>query len=461
MHLRSLRVRNVKLLRDVSLSFTREDGSPRMWTVLVGENRLCKTTLLQAIAAAASGRDRGSQLVSDVVASWPDLRNPSIIAIDAEFGFSKERDDRRTYPGYVMNWVHTPVDPRGGGTNGYPEFLDRPTADPGQSPPQLKSSLSLGPKQRVFEGSSAYLGVKGANDPLGEARSRGLSDWFVAGYGPARPLSKVGATSRPTDASLDRLRPLFGERPIATGFIDLFDQDMRLAFAKILQTVLIQGGLLPHITGLELRGRGGVRTSKDLEEAQRFEMDIVDSRGEPIRVPALWLSHGYQSVIAWLSDLVGQVLLEAGAPVEADKMEGIVLVDEIDLHLHPVWQVNLIPALKKVFPALQFVVTTHSPMVLPGLAADEVWMLSSDPAGSVLVTGSSHTPQLLTGSELYADFFGIKDLYPHELGNKLKRYGRLANDPTRSAEEEAELPALRAELEMAGVAPDWQPVPRE
>ena len=58
MYLRELGVRSVKLLRDVHIPFTRPDGSPRMWTVFVGENRLCKTTLLQCIAAAANGRDR-------------------------------------------------------------------------------------------------------------------------------------------------------------------------------------------------------------------------------------------------------------------------------------------------------------------------------------------------------------------------------------------------------------------
>lgn len=81
-------VRNVKLLRDVTIDFVGANGRPRMWTVFVGENRLCKTTLLQTIAAAASGVDRGTQLVTDVVTSWPDLRNPVPLSIESEFGFS-------------------------------------------------------------------------------------------------------------------------------------------------------------------------------------------------------------------------------------------------------------------------------------------------------------------------------------------------------------------------------------
>src|SRR5262249_34171309 len=155
--------------------------------------------------------------------------------------------------------------------------------------------------------------------------------------------------------------------------------------------VFVGGGLLPHVTGLDLRGRGGIRSARDLVDAQRFEMDMFDAQGKPIRVPATWLSQGYQSLIAWLAGLGGQMLLEAGEPVDAADMEGTVLVDEIDLHLHPTWQVRLVPALKRVFPRLQFISTTHSPMVLPALAAEEIILLSQDAEGSVIARPSSQS----------------------------------------------------------------------
>src|SRR6186997_2451686 len=100
MYVRNLHVRNVKLLRDVEIDFTGANGQPRMWTVFVGENRLCKTTLLQTIAAAACGADRGTQLVTDVIASWPDLRAPKPLSIDATFGFGADRNKHRVYPGW-------------------------------------------------------------------------------------------------------------------------------------------------------------------------------------------------------------------------------------------------------------------------------------------------------------------------------------------------------------------------
>lgn len=435
MYLRHLKVRNVKLLHDVEVNFVGPNGRPRMWTVFVGENRLCKTTLLQTIAAAASGVDRGTQLVTDVIASWPDLRNPVPLTVEADFGFSEARHKRRAYPGRDTNL---------------------------KTVPRLRSNLSLEPDKRVFGGSSAYLDESTlVPDPLTTARSQDLPNWFVAGYGPSRLLPSAGKSARSIDPTLDRLRPLFGENLIGTGFIELLGEDKGRLFAKILQSVFVAGELLPHVTALELRGRGGVRSSKDLVEAQRFEMDLLDARGQRIRVPATWLSQGYQSLISWLADFVGQIVLEASETRDAADMEGIVLVDEIDVHLHPTWQVRLIPALKKVFPRLQFIATTHSPMVLPALEAEEVYLLSQDAGGNVTAKPSEQSPALMTGSELYDTFFEIRKLYPNPLGDKLHRYGYLATDPTRSDEEDAAMLALRQELDAAGVTFDWEPVARE
>ncbi len=436
MYLRHLHVSNVKLLRDVDLDFMGADGRPRMWTVFVGENRLCKTTLLQTIAAAACGPDRGTQLVTDVVASWPDLRNPTPLCVDATFGFSETRHGRRSYPG-----------------------RSRPSA----KPPQLRSHLELEPDKRVFSGGSGFEDEPATEvtDPLTEARSKDLPDWFVAGYGPSRLLRSSGMVARQSDPTLDRLRSLFGASLIGTGFIEILGEDLGRAFAKVLQSVFVAGGLLPHVTNLELRGRGGIRSTKDLVEAQRFEMDLLDTGGKRIRVPATWLSQGYQTLIAWLADVVGQILLEAGEPVDAAEMEGIVLVDEIDLHLHPTWQLRLIPALKQVFPRLQFIATTHSAMVLPALAAEEIILLSQDDEGSVVATPSGQSPALLTGSELFDAFFAIHALHPTALGEKTHRYGRLATDPTRTAAEDLAMTALRAELAASGIEFDWDPVARE
>lgn len=93
--------------------------------------------------------------------------------------------------------------------------------------------------------------------------------------------------------------------------------------------------------------------------------------------------------------------------VDPSEMSGLVLIDEIDLHLHPSWQAELVPKLKKVFPRMQFVVTTRSPLVLPGFAKDEIVRLGRNRDGDVITRKTGESPALMTGSELYEEFFGI------------------------------------------------------
>lgn len=162
-----------------------------------------------------------------------------------------------------------------------------------------------------------------------------------------------------------------------------------------------------------------------------------------------------------MADLVGQILWEGRGPVPAEEMEGIVLVDEIDLHLHPAWQVVLVRALKKVFPRLQFIATTHSPMVLPCLKREELFILKADADGNIRAHQAEESPALMTASGIYAKFFGLEEIFPNEIGEALWRYRYLAADPTRSDEEDKETQTLRQKLVNAGIDPGPGPVQRE
>lgn len=209
---------------------------------------------------------------------------------------------------------------------------------------------------------------------------------------------------------MSRTEPLFDRGPIvATGFADQLEHELALDYAKLLKRALVSSGLLPKISNLVLSGRGGVTQSKTLVEANRFSMR---TGGTSVSLPATWLSQGYQAMVAWIADLIGQVVLTHDKAIPLDQMHGLVLVDEIDLFVHPRWQLELIPTLKRVFPRVQFVVTTHSPMVLPGLDREEVFVLGQDGRGNIVAEQASTSPKLLSGSEIYDLFFGIHDLYP-------------------------------------------------
>ena len=257
------------------------------------------------------------------------------------------------------------------------------------------------------------------------------------------------------------MEPLFDRGPIiATGFADLLETEHQKAeYRKSLKQALLNNPkILPKVSGMELRGRKGSSNGNGLIDGDRFSFGT----GQPaVDIPATWLSQGYQGTIAWIADLIGQMFWDAKGPVDLAEMEGLVLIDEIDLHLHPTWQVHLIEALKTTFPRLQFVVTTHSPMILPGLKKEEILRISQTEEGAVVVESVDESPAVMTGSELYEAFFGIEGLFAREVGDQLRRYSYLSSDAYRTDEEDQEMVHIQQSLRQMDVLPKWEPVPRE
>lgn len=93
-----------------------------------------------------------------------------------------------------------------------------------------------------------------------------------------------------------------------------------------------------------------------------------------VLLPVSSLSSGYQSLIWMVFDIAYRM-----AVLNPDKKEkyvtqkGVVLIDEIDMHLHPKWQWNIIDALRKTFPNVQFIATTHAPILFA--SAKSVWVV--------------------------------------------------------------------------------------
>ena len=128
------------------------------------------------------------------------------------------------------------------------------------------------------------------------------------------------------------------------------------------------------------------------------------------------LSEGYKIVIAMVADLAAR-MAEANPgmdnPLEAS---GIVLVDEIDLHLHPQWQREIILQLTTVFKNIQFIVTTHSPIIVMGAAnVAQVVNLNMTDNETEDVSKSN------IGAILLSELFGLPSLdLCNELQEKMK-----------------------------------------
>ncbi|MEV6342772.1 AAA family ATPase [Actinoplanes sp. NPDC051851] len=112
-----------------------------------------------------------------------------------------------------------------------------------------------------------------------------------------------------------------------------------------------------------------------------FESDdpIFTRRGA--YVPFRALSDGFRSYVGWLGDLLFHIHAVTPRHVKLRDMGGIVLVDEIDLLLHPAWQRLVVPAVAGVFHNVQFLFTTHSPLVTGTLESANI-LVTREPTGS-------------------------------------------------------------------------------
>ncbi|SPF35344.1 conserved hypothetical protein [Candidatus Sulfopaludibacter sp. SbA4] len=105
------------------------------------------------------------------------------------------------------------------------------------------------------------------------------------------------------------------------------------------------------------------------------------------------LSDGYQNVAAWCGDLVYRVTElnpDYKNPLQA---RGLILIDEIDLHLHPIWQRQLREYINQKFPNLQILATTHSPLTAQQCGEGELFSLQRRDEGSPVLIPFRATPR--------------------------------------------------------------------
>ncbi|MBI5915940.1 MAG: AAA family ATPase [Bacteroidetes bacterium] len=100
-------------------------------------------------------------------------------------------------------------------------------------------------------------------------------------------------------------------------------------------------------------------------ESDDLLIDIGDGKEFPFRL----LSDGYRSTLGLIANIAWR-MAELNPHVTTDT-PGVVLIDEIDLHLHPKWQRTIVGDLKRIFPNCQFIVTTHSPFIIQSLSNED------------------------------------------------------------------------------------------
>ncbi|MBP6824300.1 MAG: AAA family ATPase [Acidobacteria bacterium] len=140
-----------------------------------------------------------------------------------------------------------------------------------------------------------------------------------------------------------------------------------------------------------------------------------------VKTPFAALSDGYRAYIGWIADLLYHVCM--GAPSGAKLVDncGIVMVDEIDLHLHPEWQRSVISRISEALPNLQFIFTTHSPIVAGSLNRENIFVIeTTDTGASVVKQYDEHIYGLSSEEVLLSSYFKLSTTRAEPFVDELK-----------------------------------------
>lgn len=143
------------------------------------------------------------------------------------------------------------------------------------------------------------------------------------------------------------------------------------------------------------------------------EVRYTERSGKPLRFHQL--SAGYQSVMVWVADLVARMSEQQPEVKELADFEAIVLVDEVGVHLHPQWEYNIMKKLRGWFPKIQFIVTTHSPILLMGASEDAIIYRITKEDGVTKLVGSvpqSELRKMMANQIITSPLFGLDTMAP-------------------------------------------------
>lgn len=160
-------------------------------------------------------------------------------------------------------------------------------------------------------------------------------------------------------------------------------------------------------------------------------------------VPLDVLSQGTQSLVQWLARLLIGMAEYYDYPEDIEERSGILIIDEIDAHLHPSWQRRIIPSITEHFPNLQIFCSTHSPLMLAGSKSGQVQLLQRDDDGKVTVSRNEEDIVGWSADEILRSFLDVSSPTDLETVQNLARLQELRQVDNPTEEESRELEQLR------------------
>lgn len=267
------------------------------------------------------------------------------------------------------------------------------------------------------EGDARYTGSGAQNhEPL------------IAAYAPGRELSYVG-----TPGKMESLKhPIYGclgfdstiqNRAIQRWLVDLFS---RRALAKE--------------RGQEFRSYE--QTLKRFQEALKLvcaddgiQMDVelgpileprLNSHGKKLNFSQL--SDGVRTTVGWLADFMMRQDQAEAANGTKTTGEGILLLDEIDIYLHPRWQRTLLPAMRRALPNVQIVASSHSPFVISSCKDARIQVLTLDDRGIAQASPPQEAPFGESVTATLKDIFGVESRFDVQTENDLRTWDNLKRE---------------------------------
>ncbi len=202
---------------------------------------------------------------------------------------------------------------------------------------------------------------------------------------------------------------------------------------------------LAHLDGVSINRMLGISTidtpSFGHIRPEERPIDLGGSGSQRIYVGDL--SSGSQSTLLWILWLALKMLNHYEFADEWHARPAVLLIDEIENHLHPTWQRRVIPALQEHFPKLQIFATTHSPFVVAGLRVGQVHMLKRDTDGVVMASANERDIVGWTTDEILRTFMGVDEPTDQLTVNRANRLRELRGKGTLSDAEAEELAELR------------------
>jgi hypothetical protein len=430
MRVESITIKNIKCFKEQEISFkidqkVRSDRAKSYsWITLLGENGVGKSTILQALGLLLAGPEAAKELLPRPT-GW--VRDPKLLgkltAIfhkeDGDIGIFGEGKQQKIFSlsYFVTGSIAVEV-----GKQTYTE------------PSLVEDSTKTKTLSRLRTNAFA-------------SNSKG---WFAVGYGAFRRLTREEKRVFPSLSSPKRSSNFFTQFNEDTP-LDSFEQwmvylDYRLAkepndidvqrMKQVGEDAILK--LLP----------GDVKIAGVTKEGM-IEF-LVDER----KVPTIGLSDGFRSVIALAGDLIWRLLQAFPDVDDPTKASGVVLIDELDIHLHPSWQREIAGWLQQVFPNLQFFVATHSPLVAAGAGQDALTLRLDIVDGQVKILSIPYTDLAAdVDRTLRSPAFGLESTYSPPTEKKIERYHELNRKNGSLAEEEEKSEYKRLQLFMKDVQP--------